>query len=313
LTLSGTATDAAGTYNATIVLDDGTNTTDVDVTIVVEAEDASVVFHGGNPVAVQVASPGGISGTFELTVRVNETEPDAAAATSLPGDLALADVGMQLIPVGPGGTADPVGECERRLDGEAYDQQLTVTCAFNLVPVNAYMVEVTVDGGFYEGVAEDVVVVYDPSLGYTTGGGRFLWPDTDEVVNFGYTMEYNKKGKNVKGSLLLIRHVADGSTYQVKSNALGGLALGEGDGFGWASFNGKATYLGPGMDEPEGNHEFIVYVEDRNEPGAGIDQFWIEVHDKADAVIPALSMDRDALDNTVPLEGGNLVVPHGAG
>lgn len=33
----------------------------------------------------------------------------------------------------------------------------------------------------------------------------------------------------------------------MKSNALYGLALGESDGFGWATFSSKATYLEPGM------------------------------------------------------------------
>ena len=40
--------------------------------------------------------------------------------------------------------------------------------------------------------------------------------------------------------------------------------------------------------------------------GAGADQFWIEVLDKdGDAV--TLSMDRDAVDNTVTLGGGNIL------
>ena len=66
------------------------------------------------------------------------------------------------------------------------------------------------------------------------------------------------------------------------------------------------------MPEPEGNHDFIVYVEDWNEPGDGIDRFWIEMRDKQDNVIPVASMMRDAVDHTVPLAGGNVVVPHRA-
>ncbi len=313
LMLSGTVTDGAGSYEAVVTLvDDGGATSDPPVTIIVEPEDASIAFHGGNPVAVRVESAGGESGTFNLMVRVREAEPDTALGSVWPGDINHADVAMQLAPVGPGSPAEPIGACERRLDGDGYDQELTVMCAFDEVPVNAYTLAVTVGGGFYAGDAEDIVVVYDPSLGYTTGGGSFLWPGTDEVVNFGYTMKYNKKGQKVKGSLLLIRHVADGSIYRVKSNALYGLALGEGDGFGWASFSGKSTYLDPTMPDPEGNHDFVVYVEDRNEPGDGVDRFWIEMHDKDNAVIPALSMDRGAADHAVPIEGGNLVVPHRA-
>jgi hypothetical protein len=205
--------------------------------------------------------------------------------------------------------------CSEAIHDTGYDARLTTTCDFDAVPVNTYVVQVTVNGGYYEGTGEDVLTIYDPSLGYASGGGSFQWPGTDEMTDFGFTMEYNKNGKNVKGSLLLIRHMADGSIYRVKSNALGGLALGESEGpsFGWASFSGKSTYQEPGWPEPEGNHEFVVYVEDRDEPGTGGDRFWIEVKDKSDAVVPAMSMDREATDNAVQLSGGNIAVPHGGG
>jgi hypothetical protein len=57
----------------------------------------------------------------------------------------------------------------------------------------------------------------------------------------------------------------------------------------------------------------LVYVEDRNEPGTGVDQFWIEVKDKDRDVVPVMSMDREATDNVVALQGGNIAVPHGGG
>jgi hypothetical protein len=58
-------------------------------------------------------------------------------------------------------------------------------------------------------------------------------------------MEYNKSGKIVKGGLLIVRHLADGTVFRVKGNALEGLSLGLEGGFGWASFTGKATYSEP--------------------------------------------------------------------
>ena len=160
----------------------------------------------------------------------------------------------------------------------------------------------------------------DEVLGFTTGGGWFYWPGTEDTeagypgdrTNFGYTMKYNKKATNVKGSLLVIRHLPDGSIYRLKSNALNSLSIGDGNGgtFGWASFAGKATYLEPGWPEPVGNHTFLVYVEDHGQPGAGADAFWIEVQDRSGDPT-GLSMDRQAVDNAVLLEGGNIVVPHG--
>lgn len=111
-------------------------------------------------------------------------------------------------------------------------------------------------------------------------------------------MKYNKKTTNVQGSLLIIRHLADGTTYRMKSNALYGLALGQDPTIpmGWASFSGKGTYLEPGWLEPEGNYEFTSYVEDRNEPGTGIDRFWIEVLDKDRIPEYELSLPRPATE-----------------
>jgi hypothetical protein len=286
-------------------------------TLTVEHEDARIRFHGGNPVAVRVLEAGGSSGLFDLMVRVREaydpetdTEP-TGEPWAFPGDISRAQVSMMLIPVGPGGDASPVG-CVLSVADTGYDAKQTVVCSFDGVPVNTYVVQVTVDGDYYAGNGEDVLVVYDPSLGFTTGGGSFFWPGTGETTSFGFTMEYNKKGKNVKGSMLLIRHVSEDSRYQVKSNALYGLALGEDPSvpFGWASFSGKSTYLEPGWPDPIGNHEFIVYVEDRNEPGTGVDRFWIEVYDKDGNVIDVMSMDRPTDGHTETLGGGNIVVPH---
>jgi hypothetical protein len=286
-------------------------------------EDASVSFDAGNPVAVGVDEPDGDSDPFTLTVIVEETEPDLPAGAGMAGDIGLAHVTMSLSPVGPGspvaGTCAPSGT-----SGTGYDAVLTVDCTFDDVPVNTYVAAATVNGDYYIGAGEDVLVVYDPSLGFTTGGGWFYWPDTtDEATeyagdktNVGYTMSYNKKGKKVKGNLVMIRHLADGSNYRIKSNAISGLALGtgnDGEDFGWASFSGKSTYREPGWADAEGNHTFVVYVEDHGTPGADADRFWIELRDKDGAVVTASSMLDPADANAVLLGGGNIVVPHDGG
>lgn len=306
--LAGQITEPAGVYTVEMTVEDGDGgATTVETDIVVTAEDATVVFDGANPVAVEVATPGGNSGLFSLTVEVTETLPDLPVGTATFGEIGLADVSMTLAPVGPGSPS--TGTCSPgTVTDVGYDAVLRVRCTFDDVPVNTYTVETTVAGGFYAGYNEDVLVVYDPSLGFTTGGGWFYWPGTDDKTNFGYTMKY-KKASKVSGNFLLIRHMDDGSIYRVKSNALYGLAIGEADGFGWASFSGKATYLEPGWDDPIGNHEFVVYVEDHGQPGDG-DRVWLEMHDKARDVIPGLSIPRGAPDNAVTISGGNIVVPH---
>ena len=224
--------------------------------------------------------------------------------------------------IGPGGnvpgTCTPVG-----VVGTGYTAILTVTCDFDDVEVNTYSVAVDVFGGYYVGFGEDVVTIFDPSLGFTTGGGWFYWPGTDDPTtgypgdrtNIGFNVKYKRRNNGAQGGLLLVRRLADGSVYRIKSNAIEGLAVGEdvdvaGDRFGWASFSGKATYVEPGWPEPIGNHKFVAYVEDHGTPGGGVDRFWIEVVDRDGIVISVSSMDRDAVPNAVLIQGGNIVVPH---
>jgi hypothetical protein len=192
------------------------------------------------------------------------------------------------------------------------------TCSFDDVSVNTYTVDATLVANnsselFYTSSNEDVLVVFDPSLGFTTGGGHFDWPITGERTNFGYTMTYNRKRTKIQGSLLVIRHLADGTKYRVKSNAVHGLSIGSGTDFDWASFSGKNTYLDPTMIEPIGNHSFVAYVEDHGEPGAGVDRFWLQVFDRDGDLIDISSMDKGAPDKAETIVGGNIVVPHQTG
>ena len=322
-TLSGIADVIAGLYTIRVTVeDDDLGVTSIDQTIEVLPEDAVLHFDPDNPVAVQVNAPGSnASDPFSLVVTVEELEPDLAAYLAAAGNINLAQVSITLEPVGPGSpvagicTPNPVSPVT------GYDDMLTVTCSFVAVPVNTYSVAFVVDGGYYTGYSEDVVVIYDPSLGFTTGGGWFYWPGSEDLssgypgdrTNFGYTLKYNKPLTSIQGNLLLIRHLPDGSIYRFKSNAIEGLSLGDVGAFGWASFTGKGTYLEPGWPDPIGNHQFIFYVEDHDEPGNGIDRVWVETRDKDDLVIPVMSMPRPGSANAVEIDGGNIVVPHTGG
>ena len=312
--LSGIVNVAAGDYTIRVtVADDKGGSTEVDIVLNVIPEDASVEFDTDNPVSVRVAEPDGPSGLFTLTAFIKEAWPDHPVALAEPGDISLAIATMELVPVGRGPSAFPIS-CTSSVTGSGYDGVRTLACDFDNVPVNTYLLTVTVNNnGFYLGFSEDVVVVFDPSLGFTTGGLWFFWPGTSERTSVGYTMKYNRRGQQVQGNLLFIRRLADGSIYRVKSNSLSGLAIGAEDGadpYGWAAFGGKATYLEPGLAQPLGNYEFLTYVEDHGEPGTGVDRFWIEIRNRDGDVVTIMSMARDAVDNTVIIDGGNLVVPH---
>jgi hypothetical protein len=173
-----------------------------------------------------------------------------------------------------------------------------------------------------------VLVIYDPSLGYTTGGGWFSWPagttypELEGVkTNFGFTMKYNKKGTGVQGSFLLIAHLNDGGIILLKSNAVNGLAIISKTYPGIASFSGKCVYSrmnAYGMVLKEaGNQDFTVYVKDMNEPGTGKDMFWFKTKLAIVGEHPfSLDNNRNGIVDVteyVLLKGGQIVVPHTAG
>ena len=339
---------------------DGAGTVTGTHTLTIEPEDATVILDDRNTGAVEVPEADGPSGPFSLDFiawETNDVDPPvtddedfshAGPGKADHGDLNNAQVFMSLVPVGPGGpitTACTVIEVSPAAAG--YDQVLVARCYFDDVPVNVYEVIARVDGlsdiaRYYFGEsAEGVFVVFDPSLGFTTGGGWFYWPETysedlcgieylGDKTNFGFSMKYNKKRKNVHGSLLLMRHQLDAITclegnYKVKSNALNGMALGEVEDvppYGWATFSGKATFREPGMDNTGGN-PFLAYVEDHGEQGCNqipTDEFWIEVKTKEGVVLLQLNgpepADNDPANDPPldgddePIECGNIIVPH---
>jgi C1A family cysteine protease len=326
-TLEGTIDEPPGSYVVTVtVADEDGGAASAATTISVEPEDAVLWLDPDNPKTVPVDLPLGDSPVFTLTAYVQELSPDEAICGADPGDLLDAQVALTLVPVGPGAPITSV--CTPvEVNGSGYDAVLTVACTFDNVPVNTYWVQGAFSGGSYTGApVEDLIIVYDASLGFSTGGGWFYWPGTGEMTNFGYTIKYNGKVPRIQGSLVLIRHMPDGTIYRIKSTHMLGLALGTSaaarhnvDGgpslmgnqtIGWAAFVGTANYMEPGWSEPVGGYRFILYAEDRNEPGAGYDQFWIELQDGQGNPVPAMTMARPALGNTVALEGGNITVPH---
>jgi hypothetical protein len=319
--LGGRALLGAGNYDIAIAVDDGGLQGHTECSIAVELEDATVVFSPDNEVAVEVATPGGNSGSFLYAVDLVETIPDAADNAPYAGDIGLATASATLEPIGPGSPYN--GDCSAaELAGEAYGAVKTVTCMFDDVEVNTYAVHLAIEGDYYTGAGEDALTIFDPSLGFVTGGGWFYWPGTDDAdsgypghrTNFGTIMKYNKGGAGLHGNFVMVMHLPDGTNHRVKSNALTGLAVGEedevDDSFGWASFTGKATYQEPGEEDATGNHRFSVYVEEHGTAHAGQDRFWVDVEDKDGAALSELSMVVPAPDNAVEIEGGNIFVPH---
>jgi hypothetical protein len=319
--LGGRALWGAGEHGIAIAVGDGELKGHTELTIGVVLEDATARFSPDNEVAVEVTAPGGASGVVSLVVDLAETTPDAAATTPHEGDIGLASASAILEPIGPGSTYS--GDCSAsEFAGEGYEAVNRITCSFDGVAVNTYAVSVAIEGEHYTGAGEDMLTVFDPSLGFVTGGGWFYWPGSDDArsgypghrTNFGMVMTYNKHGAGLRGSFLMVSHLPDGTSHRVKSNALEGLSIGGQDevdaSFGWASFAGQATYRAPGATSTSGGHGFTVYVEERGTAQSGNDRVWVEVEDKDATALPELSMALAAPHNAVEIGGGNVVIPH---
>ncbi len=248
------------------------------------AEDAEVEADTANPTALQVLADG-VSGPFSLAFHVSE--PDDGSA----GDITKADVTVRLVPIGSGATvaAGPFSP----------DASGNLEVAFEDVPVNVYLVEVSVGGGYYvyEGVGEDAITIYNPASGSSSGGGWFTWPSTDDKTSFGFTGSYAKRG-GPRGDIVLVRHADDGN-FRLKSNAVLTYAVGAtgvgSSSFGWATLTGKCTYIEPGWDTAQGNYSFTLRAEDYGEPGAA-DRIWIEVKDRNGAVVTSCSLAESGRD-----------------
>ena len=306
---TATPASAPGNYDITATLSPAAvlgnyNITYNKGTVKIIKEDASVAFEAMNPAALQVSAPGGSLNASALTLKVYvQEQPDLPAATAAAGNINRADLTVTLAPLAGGGTITL--NCSSSTAGSGYAVK-TFTCTNGgSMPVGTYDVTASVTGAYYAGVGYDGFTVYDPSLGFATGGGWFYWPGTSDKTNFGFTMKYNKGGANLQGSLLVIRHNSDGTISRIKSNALSGLALQNIGGCGIATFSGKATYTTwiSGAYVTTGGNTFSVYAEDCNNPGTGIDALW--VRSVGNLVLPT-----PAPSNKVQIGGGNIVVPH---
>jgi uncharacterized repeat protein (TIGR01451 family) len=196
------------------------------------------------------------------------------------------------------------------------DDTSTAYCYISNVPMDTYQVDAVIGGDYFVGDGVGALVVFDPSLGFITGGG---WYTTDQGrVNFGFNAKYLKSGQ-VQGSLLVILHRPEGN-YILKSNSMGSLTVAKDstNTFWTAVLKGKATYQVP-VGQPAlwcgdrkcGGYNWTMYVEDRKEPGSGYDRFWLELKDPSGNIVTRLSLPTTPTiaGNAVTITGGNIQVP----
>jgi len=191
-TLHGVANATAGTYVITVTFDDDELSASVNTQLMVEAKEITVTFDDRNP----VASPGRDSDEFTLIAYIKETTPDLALVSAFHDDIGLVNASMTLNPISTGDSQ--TGSCTKgEVIGSGNDIVLPVICNFSGIAVNTYTVNMIVDGGYYTGSAEDVLVVaFNSSLGFTSSAGRFYRPGINDRINFGYITKYYKRSTN---------------------------------------------------------------------------------------------------------------------
>ena len=251
-------------------------------TLTVSREDAVVTPSLANPTSVRVASAGGTSPAFTLAAAITDV-----ADGSLGDTTNAVPVTFTLTPVLSG---SPVS-CTATTSGGGVGAALNASCTFTSVPVNLYQVSIAVGGNYYTGTGTSVVSIYDPSLGFITGGGTLI--HNGVPANFGFTVKYLKNG-NIQGGLLYTEHQPTGDIV-VKTNALGALSI-VGNS---AVFTAKATV------DAVGNHSVQATVVDNGEPGVN-DQFGLVV------VQPNGIVRADLTSGIGTIYSGNIQVPQGA-
>lgn len=274
--VEGAVQSPAGTCNAEITVTDPDGLTDADtVPIVVGKEDATLAYTGDTMVIVN--SP--------VVLRASVCE--MIEVGPWPGDITKAAVFFD-VTAGIGGGTTTYGPVWVSASGEA---ALTLPTG---LPANVYSVDVRMDpaNGYYQAPPADTaaLVVYDPSAGFTVGGGWVM--DGGAKGNFGFSVKYLKKANNIQGQALYVYRSGDVVT-RVKSNAMQWLVISGNT----AVFRGKATVNGAG------NYTFEITVVDNGEPGNG-DTFAIKIRRPDGTLLHEVP--------ATTLGGGNVVVPQPA-
>ncbi|HSK72561.1 MAG TPA: post-COAP-1 domain-containing protein, partial [Pyrinomonadaceae bacterium] len=247
-------------------------------TLTVSKEDASVAFPNSNPFSVKVSTAGGTAGPITICADITEVADGSA------GNISNATASFSFSPVSGGSSPTPSATT---YSGGGVGGTLRACTMVSNVRVDVYDVTVTVNG-YYTGTGSTVLAVFDPSLGFVTGGGTVL--NNGNVATFGINIKYLKNGKP-QGSLLYIER-RPGGEIKIKSNALDSLSI----------VNNMAIILTKATLNGIGNHNIRMTVVDNGEPGSS-DQLGLQTTSPSNAPIADLTF------GLTTLKGGNIQVP----
>ena len=284
-----------GTYKATLTVKDSKGAT--------ASDDATVVVSNKNPV-VTITSPA-FGALYAKTAAVNPTVGVSASFT---------DAGRNDTHAPPAGGSCTIGWD----DGTSSAGTVTETpqsgsgsCAGSHVYTTpgVYTIRVTVnddDGG--SGYAETMVIVYDASAGFVTGGGWLMvepgsYP-TDMALagraNFGFNAQYKKGATVPTGSTEFQFQVGDVNFHS--------------QNYTWLVVSGfKAQFKGTGTLNGVAGHDFTLTAYDGNIGGpgqTGSDRFRIRITRNGVTIFDnrnGTPMDMDA-SNPQNIAGGSIVI-----
>lgn len=192
-----------------------------------------------------------------------------------------------------------------------------VSATYSFPAAGVYGISLRVDdNGGASGIATTVgefnamIVVYDPSAGFVTGGGWILSPAGAYVANpaltgkanFGFVSKYKKGAAIPTGETEFVFNAANFSFNSVA--------------YQWLVISGaKAQYKGSGTINATGNYGFMLTATDGQlNGGGGVDKIRMKIWDLASGDIvydnqPAAS---DNANPTTALGGGSIVIhPNG--
>jgi hypothetical protein len=294
----GTFTDNGdGTWSWSYTTTDGPDETQL---LYVTAEDA-----------------GGHKDQVAFGLVVNNVAPTVTITSPLTGALYAVPANVMVTAsVTDPGTAD-VLNCTFNWDGGGADSVAPVVagvCSSSKIISQAGVYTITVtadDGDGGTGFDTVMVVVYDPSAGFVTGGGTIespagaytADPSLTGMATFGFVSKYLKGANKPTGQTEFQFQAGDFSFHSTS--------------YEWLVVAGaKAQYKGVGTVNGSGNFGFLLTATDGQVSGSGVDKFRIKVWDKSagDTVVydNALGSSEDIdVANPQVISSGNILIHKG--
>ncbi|MFC1604920.1 PKD domain-containing protein [Planctomycetota bacterium] len=232
--LRGIADLAPGTYVFVVtVFDEDSGSTNVDITINVQQEDAIITYNG--PDFVSTPSIKDSEAIVELRAIIQDITAVHPASDPDPGNITYANVAF-VIRIGNGDII-----IEEDVAIELFDSDPTIgiaSCTWEVDLGNSdsetFMLGIIVNGYYTRNSAVDntLITVSKPVENSVTGGGHIINEysagvfagDVGLKTNFGFNLKFNKKLTNLHGRVNII--IRQGNrVYQVKTNATQSLVI----------------------------------------------------------------------------------------